>query len=432
MNLLEDLPNLQRRTIDAILDVSAGKGCHPYLVGGPVRDRLLKRKSIDIDLTLEEGSSTLARALAKKINGRVRSFPQFLTYKVVAEGYPDIDIATSRKERYRKPGALPAVTAGRLKDDLIRRDFSINALALDLTTGSLHDPSGGVADIDARVVRVLHDRSFVDDPTRIFRAIRLASRLGFEIEPHTQTLLQSAVEENALATVSRERLWRELFLAMDEQEAPAILTSLGSAGTLDILFGRRPSVDDQARFAEAQRLFEEDPTLDRAVLFTGLLLHGDASPVDFEGSGFSQKRARTVVEIANETPRLEELLTRASNEAEKFRIYRRISPEMLALLRTRLSIEDPSIQRFHEFERFVLPIRGNDLDVPPGPHVALALEKTRQAVFSGEISVDEARAYARDAARRLFQSLKETSEIATDSVQTFPAGDQQELRERNG
>jgi tRNA nucleotidyltransferase/poly(A) polymerase len=432
MNLLEDLPNLQRRTIDVILDVSAAKGCHPYLVGGPVRDRLLERKSIDIDLTLEEGSSTLARALAKKINGRVRSFPQFLTYKVVAEGYPDIDIATSRKERYRKPGALPAVTAGRLKDDLIRRDFTINALALDLTTGVLHDPSGGVSDVEARLVRILHDRSFIDDPTRIFRAVRLASRLGFEIESHTRKLLQSAVEATALTTVSRERIWRELFLAMDEREAPAILTSLGSIGALDTLFGRRPSVDQEASFAEAQRLLEEDPSLDRAVLFTGLLLHGDASPVDFEGSGFSQKRARAVVEIANDTPHLEELLIRASDETEKFRIYRRISPEMLALLRTRLSVEDPSIQRFHEFERFVLPIRGNDLDVPPGPHVALALEKTRQAVFSGEIAADQARAYARDTARRLFQSLQETSGTAAEADQAFSPGDQQELRERNG
>src|SRR5213595_2084447 len=141
------LPNPQRRALEIVREVSAAKGCRPFLVGGPVRDLLLGRTVIDIDVTLEEGSSTLARALAKEINGRVRSFPQFLTYKVTADGLPEIDIATARRERYRAPGALPTVTAGHLKDDLLRRDFSINAMALDLTTGELHDPAGGERDL---------------------------------------------------------------------------------------------------------------------------------------------------------------------------------------------------------------------------------------------------------------------------------------------
>ncbi|MGZ5474260.1 MAG: CBS domain-containing protein, partial [Thermoanaerobaculia bacterium] len=132
MNFLQDLPHPQRRAIDLVREVAQEKECHPYIVGGPVRDILLGRPAIDIDLTLEHDASTLARALAKRLDGRVRSFPQFLTYKVTAPGFPEIDLATARKERYRKPGALPAVAAGRLKDDLIRRDFSINAIALDL------------------------------------------------------------------------------------------------------------------------------------------------------------------------------------------------------------------------------------------------------------------------------------------------------------
>src|SRR5690349_655982 len=164
MNFLQDLPSTQQRALDLVKEVAAEKECHPFLVGGPVRDIILGRPAVDIDLTLETGASTLARALAKRVEGRVRSFPQFLTYKVTSAGYPEIDIATARKERYRKPGALPAVTAGRLKDDLLRRDFSINALALDLLDGTLHDPAHGQADLTGRVVRVLHDRSFIDDP----------------------------------------------------------------------------------------------------------------------------------------------------------------------------------------------------------------------------------------------------------------------------
>jgi len=221
MICLENLPNAQKRGLDIVREVAAQKELRPFLVGGPVRDVLLGRHDVvDIDLTLEDGASTMARAVAKTINGRLRSFPQFLTYKVSAEGLPEIDIATARKERYRSPGALPTVTAGRLKEDLLRRDFSINAMALDLTTGELHDPSGGERDLAALAVRVLHDQSFLDDPTRIFRALRLATRLGFSLESHTARLLDRAVAAGALASIARERIWRELFLAFEEESAP--------------------------------------------------------------------------------------------------------------------------------------------------------------------------------------------------------------------
>src|SRR5205807_8355122 len=122
---LEKLRNVQKLGLDLGREVAAKKELRSFLVGGPVRDVFLGRHDVvDIDLTLEDGASTLARAVAKKIDGRLRSFPQFLTYKITAEGLPEIDIATARKERYRSPGALPTVTAGRLRDARMRRDFS--------------------------------------------------------------------------------------------------------------------------------------------------------------------------------------------------------------------------------------------------------------------------------------------------------------------
>lgn len=403
MTLLRDLPNPQRRALDVIRDVAVEKACKPYLVGGPVRDIFLDRRSIDVDLTLEDGSSTLARALARRIEGRVRSFPQFLTYKVTAPGYPDIDIATCRKERYRKPGALPAVTAGRLKDDLLRRDFSINAVALGLLDEKLHDPANGVQDIEARLVRVLHDQSFLDDPTRIFRAIRLAVRLGFSIEARTAELLRAAVDADAIATVSKERIWRELFLAMDEPDAPAILTELAGSGALRSLFGRRINGDLRQRLDAARLAIDANPELDRHALYSGILLHGDASPVDFEGSGFSQKRARTIIEIANELPRIEESLAAATDDRTRFTILRRVSPEMLTVIAAEHPEQTEHIRRYVAFADFRLPLRGNDLEVPGGPHVAVALEQTREAVFNGEIPPDQARTYAREVARRLME-----------------------------
>jgi tRNA nucleotidyltransferase (CCA-adding enzyme) len=401
MNLLNELPNVQRRALDLVKEVAAEKDCHPFLVGGPVRDILLGRPAVDIDLTLETGSSTLARALAKRVEGRLRSFPQFLTYKVTSSGYPEIDIATARKERYRKPGALPAVTAGRLKDDLLRRDFSINAIALDLLSGAMHDPARGERDLADRLVRVLHDRSFIDDPTRIFRATRLAARLGFTIEDETAGWMRAAIDAGALTTISKERIWRELFLAMDEAEAPAILADLSARGALHVLFGQRVSDDLHARLDAIHVQLGQSPDLDRYVLYTGALLRGDASPVDFEGSGFSQKRARAIVEIANDVPRLEEALGAASDERDRFRIYRSVSPEMLTVIATEVPEETVHIQRYRDYEKFKLPLRGNDLEVPGGPHVAQALEQTRQAVFSGEIAPEEARSYAKQVVRKL-------------------------------
>jgi tRNA nucleotidyltransferase (CCA-adding enzyme) len=402
---LENLPNPQKRALDLVKEVAAEKELRPFLVGGPVRDLFLGRHDvIDVDLTLEEGGSTLARALAKRINGRLRSFPQFLTYKVTAEGLPEIDIATARKERYRAPGALPTVTAGRLKDDLLRRDFSINAMALDLTTGELHDPSGGERDLAAMAIRVLHDQSFIDDPTRIFRAVRLATRLGFSLESQTARLLESAIASGALASIARERIWRELFLAFEEEQAPNAIAALHAAGALEILFGKRPA--DPDLHTRLQRTAEAlaGTTLDRQVMYTAAILHGDASPVDLEGSGFSQKRARNVVQLANELPRFTDALSETKSDRQRFRLFKHASPEMLSIVAAAIPAEQESVARFQEFQSFKLPLRGNDLEVPLGPHVAKALERTREAVFTGEIEQAEARTFAREMAIKYLDS----------------------------
>jgi len=397
MIALDDLPNPQRRALEMVREVAAEKNCRPFLVGGPVRDVLLDRHDVlDVDLTLEDDSSSFARALAKRTGGRVRSFPQFLTYKVTAEGLPEIDVATARKERYRAPGALPTVEQGRLKDDLLRRDFSVNAIAIDVLSGEVHDPTNGVRDIEARRIRVLHDQSFIDDPTRIYRALRLAARLGFTLEGQTDELLRDAVAGGALKCVSRERIWRELYLAMDEAEAPKVLAALAEAGVLDVLFERRNG-GLGARLEAMKRQTGADPQLDRYVLYTAALLHGNASPVDLEGSGFSQKRARNVMQVANELPRFADALAEAATDRQRFRVLKGATPETLSVLS---ETHGPQVSRYRDYANFTLPLRGNDLDVEPGPHVAKALERTREAVFTGEVQPDDARAFAREMAMK--------------------------------
>lgn len=401
---IPELPVPQRRAIEIVREVAIAKGVHPYLVGGPVRDMLLDRGAFDIDLTLEQDSSTLARALAKRLNGRVKSFPQFLTYKVVADDLPEIDIATARKERYRKPGALPTVSEGKLRDDLLRRDFTVNAIAFDLLEARLVDPSGGERDVRARVIRILHDESFLDDPTRIFRAIRLAARLGFTIESGTAQRMREAIEGGALETVARERIWRELFLAMDEKDAPKVLFDLICSGALRVLFG--PRKGDLAALERVQKQVKANPELDAYVLYTSALLRGDATPVELEGSGFSQKRARNVVQIANELPRFGDALSDAKSERQRLRLLRHASPELLSAIAASQPDHSREVARFQEFQNFKLPLRGNDLEVPGGPHVAKALERTREAVFVGEIDAAEARRYAHDLALKYLQGIE--------------------------
>jgi hypothetical protein len=173
-----------------------------------------------------------------------------------------------------------------------------------------------------------------------------------------------------------------------------------------LLFGARRSENLKGELQRVREQLASDPNLDRYVVYTGVLLRGDASPVDFEGSGFSQKRARAVVEIANEVPRFEDSLGTAQDDVQRFRLYRGVSPEMLAVIAADRPSEAPLIARWKEFEEFKLPLRGNDLEVPGGPHVAKALEQTRQAVWTGEIALEDARSYARKVARLLLEDAR--------------------------
>ena len=272
----------------------------------------------------------------------------------------------------------------------MRRDFSINAIALDVVSEQLHDPANGKQDLDQKLIRILHDESFIDDPTRIYRAIRLATRLGFAIEPHTQELMRKAIAGGALRTASKERLWRELTLAFEEENAPAVIEALNQAGALEVLFG--PREIDRSRLERVEQIAKSNPSLDRDVLYTSAILHGNASPVDLEGSGFSQKRARNVMQIANELGRYTDALSEAETERQRFRLLKHATPEMLAVLAATGPADQ--VARFHDYLNFRLALRGNDLDVPMGPHIAKALERTREAVFVGEISAEEARAFA--------------------------------------
>jgi len=203
-----------------------------YLVGGVVRDLLLDYPSFDLDLVVEGDAVKLAQQMAEITQAKLLTHPRFGTAKFSYSNF-NLDMATARGETYAQPGALPVVTPGTLKDDLSRRDFSINAMAISLTSndyGELVDPYQGKNDLEHRLIRILHPRSFIDDATRILRAVRYEQRLGFELEPQTAQLLKRDI--TMLDTISGDRLRHELELIFREKQPEFVIKRLAELGVL--------------------------------------------------------------------------------------------------------------------------------------------------------------------------------------------------------
>jgi tRNA nucleotidyltransferase (CCA-adding enzyme) len=222
-----------------------------YLVGGTVRDLLLYRPPrFDFDLAVVGDAEAFARELTERLGGRLTTHGRFGTATVTYDEGAHVDVAAARTETYASPGALPDVApAATIQEDLSRRDFTINAMAIELPSARLIDPFEGVPHLGERLVRVLHEQSFVDDPTRIFRAARYETRLGFRMDPKTETLALLAVPE--VRNLSGARVREELFAIFEEEEPEPTLARLHALGVdtaLGVSFPERPSsVQDRLR-----------------------------------------------------------------------------------------------------------------------------------------------------------------------------------------
>lgn len=206
-----------------------------FAVGGCVRDIILKRPTLDIDITVEGDGHRTAREAAGAFGATSVFHHRFLT-AVLA--FPDgftLDVATARRERYTAPASLPEVEPSHIEDDLVRRDFTINALAFDLSPGrygDVLDVSSGLEDLAKGVVRVFHGRSMHDDPTRAFRAARFSGRYGFTIDADTGDLMRSSVRDGCVTLLSGERLMKELRLILEEDRPGRSLAILSQYGLL--------------------------------------------------------------------------------------------------------------------------------------------------------------------------------------------------------
>ena len=239
--LLSRLPRARASLLRALGNLADEGGVSLYLVGGVVRDLLLEQENWDLDLTVEGDGIAFARLVADRYRAGLAVFERFATARLAFPDGLKMDIATTRRESYAQPALLPTVQSASIEEDLSRRDFTINALAVQLNPqqfGRMLDPYGGQSDLRARTLRVLHAGSFQDDPTRIFRAIRFEQRLVFRLAPTTLRLLAQAASTNLIQQLSGPRLQNEILLLLAERNPVRAIARLEQLKLLRFLHRR--------------------------------------------------------------------------------------------------------------------------------------------------------------------------------------------------
>jgi tRNA nucleotidyltransferase (CCA-adding enzyme) len=342
---LEALPG-----IDRVREAAAGLSA--YLVGGAVRDLLIGRERADIDVAVEGDAAELAH----RLGGDVRAHERFATATVRVDGLV-VDLAATRAETYERPGALPEVRPAPLADDLARRDFTVNAMAVPLAGDpELIDPHGGLRDLDRGELRILHAGSFTDDPTRALRAARYAARYRFSLERETSERLSDV----DLATVSRDRVEAELRKLADEPEAGRGFELLAEWGLLEVEPEATALVDAVSAVLSAEP-WRSVASRDEAVLAAAL--------------GRGTERARQLADLVPARP------------SEAVELARDRTAVELALAR---ALGAEWLDRYVSVWRDVrLEINGDDLlaeGIAEGPAVGRGLAAALRAKLDGEIS----------------------------------------------
>lgn len=420
---------LEKALPQPLLDIlkKAGEKAHElgfslYMVGGFVRDLLLGMPTLDLDLVVEGDAITLAKALAKDFGGRVRSHARFGTAKLIIEdpqklamGYPShLDFTSARIEFYEHPSALPEVEMSSIKQDLYRRDFTINTLAISLNPerfGELYDFYGGLKDLERGLIRVLHNLSFVEDPTRILRAVRLEQRLGFRIETRTLELVDNALD--LLDKVSGERIYHELRLTLQESEPEKALRRLEE---IKVLKKIHPSLEGDGWITEKFRALREEIPIAQEIgydlsspspskrakyepigaLYLALLTYR-LKPEELEAFIRRLHPPQDDSSLMRELQAFKEILKQLSEgELAPSAIYHLLSPysdraRFLARILTDSWLARQRLDLYQRNLRFVRPeIDGHYLQevmkIPPGPIYRKILLALRDARLDGKVS----------------------------------------------
>jgi tRNA nucleotidyltransferase (CCA-adding enzyme) len=362
-----------------------------WLVGGAVRDLMLGAGTVDLDVAIEGDAREVARELAARLDGEAVEHERFGTATVKADGLA-LDLASTRRESYAHPGALPDVEPASLDEDLARRDFTVNAMAASLAAdspGDVRDPHDGRVDLDGGVIRVLHGGSFIDDPTRLLRAVRYESRLGFRMDPETERLAREAIAAGALSTVSGARIRDELLDMLGEPTVAASVARLqdlgldralspllgdarpedvaAAAGAAEVRGGRR-------RFAALAAMIAPDPE-DLAGWIEDLNLRAEDRDA--------------VLHAARKGPQLVRSLEPPLPDSAIHALLHCELPETLGVALA-LGARQTAIDRYLErLSGTGLDITGDDLraaGIPEGPAIGHALRETLKRKLDGEVA----------------------------------------------
>jgi tRNA nucleotidyltransferase (CCA-adding enzyme) len=367
-----------------------------FLVGGTVRDILLGEASFDVDIAVEGDAIAFAYALADVLGGRATPHQRFGTAVVQYGDGERVDVVTTRTEFYDAPGALPTVERAELREDLFRRDFTINAMAASLGAddlGRLVDPYGGRADLDARALRVLHNLSFIDDPTRIFRGIRYEARYGFRFEDHTARLLRGCIEMGLVGDLSSSRLRDELVALLEDSGAADGIRRLGELGADRAVHPRLRGDDRAAALFSRAASLREELGVDIPIWRIGIAalareMTSDEAYHWLDRLALRRRESDLIVGAVTVAPRLvERLRTDALEPAQVVALADGFAPDAPLVA---LALEDrPELRAYFERLRGVtLEIDGADLiamGLPESPQIGEVLGEIRRRKLNGEL-----------------------------------------------
>ena len=388
------------RLLHLVTDEATERGLPLYIVGGSVRDLVLGRRLNDFDLTVEGDAIALARSLASKHGGRVTAHPKFGTakwflpnnLKTDAEAHDTLDIVSARSETYKHPGALPSIKLGSIDDDIHRRDFTINALAIRLDGshfGELRDDLNGMEDVQKGIVRVLHPRSLVDDPTRMYRAVRYEKRHQFKIAEDTLALIREA--RSFVEKLSAQRIRHELDLILEEPNAVSMLERLDE---LDLLAPIHPALSNfhQSNLAT---LKPEDASaqngLSRWILW---LMHLSEQEIEFVNARlhFTADLLKLLRSAASLNTDLTAVLgLKPSQCVQLLEGYSWRALETVYPVIANQEIKNQLSKYLSEWRHVKPKTTGHDLKkhgVKPGPKYAEILRRLRDAWLDGEIKTE--------------------------------------------
>jgi tRNA nucleotidyltransferase (CCA-adding enzyme) len=396
--LAKSLDEKRRALLDIVRDQGAQRGLPLYMVGGAVRDLILGRQVNDFDLTDEGDAITLAHSLAGQHGGVVTAHNKFGTAKwflpqTLKTDHDSLDLISARSETYKQPAALPTVKRGSLADDLKRRDFTINALALRLDDphfGDLRDDFHGLDDLQNGRIRVLHPRSFIDDPTRMYRAVRYEGRYGFKMSDDTVALIPEA--SPFVEKLSAQRIRHELDLILEEQNPVPMLARLDELGLLSVI---HPAL---VNFSQSNlvTLKSEDSVLrNRNSRWVLWLMHLPNQDIEFlnERLHFPADLLKILHSAASLHANLTTVLgLKPSKVVEFLEGYSIKAIEVLSRVEQDLGIKNILTKYLSEWWHVKPKITGHDLKkrgLPPGPKYTEILRRLRAAWIDGEVKSEE-------------------------------------------